>query len=62
MSDSPLSGDAIVDAFFAELQDMDGVDKALAEKLASLHRDKKFTQKEVAASLQSLREEALKNG
>lgn len=41
MSNSPLSGDAIVDAFFAELQDMEGVDKALAEKLASLHRDKK---------------------
>jgi len=51
------SGKQIVDEFFADIQNIEGVDEKIASTLSKLYKDGKFTNINVSNALTELRED-----
>ena len=59
MSDKVKSGKEVVDEFFAEILDVEGVDEKTVKKLVSLHDEKKFTDTNIQNAMDELIQEEL---
>jgi hypothetical protein len=53
MEEAIKSGKEILDEFFSEIKQIPNVDQKLAEALALLYRDQKFTEKQILNALQA---------
>lgn len=59
MSNEIKSGKQVIDEFFAEIMDIDGVDKKTVEKLTFLHDEGKLTDTNVENAMSELLIEGL---
>jgi uncharacterized protein (UPF0147 family) len=57
MDEAIKSGKEMLDEFFLEITQIPNVDKRIAESLAGLYKQQKFTDKQIANALQALEEE-----
>lgn len=57
MDEAIKSGKEILDEFFSEITQIPKVDKEIAEALADLYKQEKFTDKQIVNALQALEEE-----
>lgn len=59
MSDDIKSGKQVIDEFFAEIMNIDGVDKKTVEKLTSLYSEGKLTDTNIQNVMGQLLQEEL---
>jgi hypothetical protein len=59
MSDEIKSGKQVIDEFFAEIMNIEGVDKKTVEKLAFLHSEGKLTDTNIENAMGQLLQEEL---
>ena len=59
MSDETKSGREVISEFFAEIRNLEGVDEKIAEKLISLHNEKKLTDTYVQNAMDELLQKEL---
>jgi hypothetical protein len=59
MSDKIKSGKEVIDEFFAEIMNIEGVDKKTVEKLTSLYSEGKLTDTNIQNVMGQLRQEEL---
>jgi hypothetical protein len=59
MSDEIKSGKQVIDEFFAEIMNIEGVDKKTVERLTSLHDEGKLTDTNVENAMSELLIEGL---
>ncbi len=59
MSDTTQSGKEVIDKFFDEILNIDGVDEKIANKLIFLHREGKLTDTNIQNSLEELLQEEI---
>ena len=59
MNDKIKSGKEVIDEFFAELMNIEGVDKKTAEKLTSLYHGEKLTETNIQNAMEQLLQEEL---
>ncbi len=59
MSDEIKSGKEVIDEFFAEIMNIEGVDKKTVEKLTSLHSKGKLTDTNIQNVMEKLLQEEL---
>lgn len=59
MSDEIKSGKEVIDEFFAEIMNIEGVDKNTVEKLTSLHSEGKLTDTNIQNVMGQLLQEEL---
>ena len=59
MSDEPKSGKEVVDKFFEEILNIEGVDAKTVEKLTSLHTEGKLTDINIKNAMDKLIQEEL---
>lgn len=59
MSDKVKSGKEVVDEFFAEILDVEGVDEKTVKKLVSLRDERKFTDTNIQNAMDELIQEEL---
>ena len=57
MSDEIKSGNQVIDEFFAEIMNIEGVEKNIIDKLSSLYRDGKLTDTNVQNAMEQLLQE-----
>lgn len=50
------SGKEMLDNFFEELEEIENVDKTIAQSLKKLYQDGKFTETNISSALEELRE------
>ena len=60
MSDEIKSGKDVIDEFFSEILNVEGVDQKTAEKLVDLYGENKLTDSNIQNALDELKREALK--
>lgn len=61
MNTETKSGKEVIDEFFAEILEIEGVDKKTVEKLISLHREDKLTDTNIQNAMEELLQEELNN-
>jgi hypothetical protein len=59
MSDEIKSGKQVIDEFFAEIMNIEGVDKKTVEKLTFLHSEGKLTDTSIENAMDQLLQEEL---
>jgi len=59
MSDEIKSGKEVIDEFFAEIMNIEGVDKKTVEKLTSLHSEGKLTDTNIQNVMEQLLQDEL---
>lgn len=59
MSDEIKSGKKVIDEFFAEIMNIEGVDKKTVEKLTALYREGKLTDTNIQNAMGQLLQEEL---
>ena len=59
MSDETKSGREVIDEFFAEILNIEGVDEKTVEKLTSLHNEDKLTDTHIQNTMEQLLQEEL---
>ena len=59
MSDETKSGRVVIDEFFAEIQNIEGVDRKIVEKLISLYSEKRLTDTNIQNAMEQLLQEEL---
>lgn len=59
MGDEIKSGKQVIDEFFAEIMNIEGVDKKTVEKLTSLHSEGKLTDTNIQNAMGQLLQEEL---
>ena len=59
MSEEIKSGKEVIDEFFAEVMNIEGVDKKTVEKLTSLYREGKLTDTNIENAMGQLLQEEL---
>ena len=59
MSDETKSGREVIDEFFAEILNIEGVDEKTVEKLISLHSKEKLTDTNIQNAMEQLLQEEL---
>jgi Holliday junction resolvasome RuvABC DNA-binding subunit len=59
MSDEIKSGKQVIDEFFAEVMNIEGVDKKTAEKLIFLYNEGKLTDTNIQNAMEQLLQEEL---
>ncbi len=59
MSDEIKSGKEVIDEFFAEIMNIEGVDKKTVEKLTSLYSERKLTDTNIQNAIGQLLQEEL---
>lgn len=59
MSDEIKTGKEVIDEFFAEIMNIEGVDKKTAEKLTSLYSEGKLTDTNIQNVMERLLQEEL---
>lgn len=59
MSDKIKSGKEVVDEFFAEILNVEGVDQKTAEKLVELYKENKLTDNNIQNALEELKQAEL---
>ncbi len=59
MSDGIKSGKEVIDEFFAEIMNIEGVDKKTVEKLTSLYTEGKLTDTNIQNVMEKLLQEEL---
>lgn len=59
MSDKIKSGKDVIDEFFAEILNVEGVDQKTVEKLVELYGENKLTDSNIQNALDELKQEAL---
>lgn len=59
MSDGIKSGKEVIDEFFAEIMNIEGVDKKTVEKLTSLYIEGKFTDTNIQNVMEKILQEEL---
>ena len=59
MSDAIKSGREVIDEFFAEILNIEGVDETTVEKLVSLYSEKKLTDANIQNAMGQLLQEEL---
>ena len=59
MSDEIKSGREVIDEFFSEILNIEGVDEKVVEKLISLHNEKKLTDTSVQNAMDELLQKEL---
>ena len=59
MSDEIKSGKEVIDEFFAEILNVEGVDLRTVEKLVELYSENKLTDSKIQNALEELKQEAL---
>lgn len=59
MSDEIKSGRQVIEEFFAEIMNIEGVDKKTVEKLTSLHGEGKLTDTSIQNAMDKLLQEEL---
>ena len=59
MSDGIKSGKEVIDEFFAEIMNIEGVDKKTVEKLTSLYSEGKLTDTNIQNVMEKLLQEEL---
>ena len=59
MSDETKSGRVVIDEFFAEIQNIEGVDRKIVEKLISLYSEKRLTDTNIQNAMGQLLQEEL---
>jgi len=59
MSDKIKSGKNVIDEFFKEIMNIEGVDKRTVEKLTSLYSEGKFTDTNIQNAMEQLLQEEL---
>jgi len=59
MSNEIKSGKEVIDEFFAEIHQVENVDKKIVDALVSLHDQGKFTDKNIQNAMESLLQEEL---
>ncbi|MBL4587355.1 MAG: hypothetical protein JKX84_09915 [Flavobacteriales bacterium] len=60
MSDEIKSGKDVIDEFFAEIPNVEGVDQKTVDKLVELYGEGKLTDSNIQNALEELKQEALK--
>lgn len=53
------SGKEILDEFFTNLKEIEGIDPKIADVLIELYKNNKFTEKQISNALLALREEKI---
>ena len=59
MSDETKSGREVIDEFFADILNIDGVDKKTVKKLTSLYSERKLTDTYIQNAMEQLLQEEL---
>lgn len=59
MSNEIKSGKDVIDEFFAEILNVEGVDQKTVEKLVELYSENKLTDSKIQNALEELKQEAL---
>lgn len=59
MSDQIKSGKDVIDEFFAEILNVEGVDQKTVEKLIELYSEDKLTDSKIQNALEELKQDAL---
>jgi len=59
MSDETKSGREVIDEFFANILNIEGVDEKTVKKLVSLHGEKKLTDTNIQNAMEQLVQEEL---
>lgn len=59
MSDQIKSGKDVIDEFFAEILNVEGVDLKTVERLVELHSENKLTDSNIQNALEELKQDAL---
>ena len=59
MSDETKSGREVIDEFFAEILNIEGVDEKTVKKLVSLYSEKKLTDTNIQNAMEQLLQEEL---
>ena len=59
MSDETKSGREVIDEFFAEILNIEGVDEKTVEKLISLYSEEKLTDTNIQNAMEQLLQEEL---
>ena len=59
MSDETKSGREVIDEFFAEIVNIEGVDEKTVEKLISLYSEEKLTDTNIQNAMEQLLQEEL---
>ncbi len=59
MSEETKSGKDVIDEFFADILNIDGVDKKTVEKLTSLYSERKLTDTYIQNAMEQLLQEEL---
>ena len=59
MSEKIKSGKDVIDDFFREILDIEGVDRMTVEKLVKLYEEKKLSDRNIQNALEELNREAL---
>ena len=59
MSDETKSGREVIDEFFANILNIDGVDEKTVKKLVSLYSEKKLTDTNIQNAMEQLLQEEL---
>lgn len=60
MSDNIKSGKEVIDEFFSEILNVEGVDQNTVEKLVELYDENKFTDSNIQNAIEELKQNALK--
>ena len=59
MSDEIKSGKEVIDEFFAEIMNIEGVDKKIVEKITTLYREGNLTDTKIQNAMEQLFQEEL---
>ena len=59
MSDKIKSGKDVIDEFFAEILNVEGIDQKTVEKLVELHKENNFTDSRIQNALEDLKQAEL---
>lgn len=60
MSEKIKSGKDVIEEFFSEIPNIEGVDKKIADKLLELFRENKFTDSNIQNALEELKQTEIK--